>query len=123
MMTFTVTLSPKIYGAAVWVESRTKGAPHSGCDVCEVTRCDCKVIDPKLCAADKANPHPIVECVQFHCRALPYPWPHSSHYWERPACICDTPEAQDARALFQRVEDDLAANKQKLELGDLGLLG
>ena len=22
------------------MESRTKGAPHAGCDVCEVTRCD-----------------------------------------------------------------------------------
>ena len=23
-----------------WVESRTNGAPHAGCDVCEVIRCD-----------------------------------------------------------------------------------
>jgi len=78
----------------------------------------CKVIDRKLSAQGKPNPNPGVKCI--HCNSIFSGGTtrirgHILRISKRGggACTSDTPAAQEARALFQKVEDGLEANREK----------
>ena len=78
----------------------------------------CKVTDPKLNAAGKANPNPLVECQQCESRFAGGPYRIRGHILRisnRGGGICtsNTPAAVEARAMFQKVEDEMAATNKK----------
>ena len=78
----------------------------------------CKVRDPKLSAGGKASANPLVECVQCEARFAGGPFRIRGHVLRISSrdggiCTSDTPAAVAARAMFQRLEDETAAKKQK----------
>ena len=78
----------------------------------------CVVKDPKLNAAGKANANPVVEWVQCESKFAGGPYRIRGHILRISnrgggACTSDTPAAVAARAKFQKIEDEMAANKGK----------
>ena len=78
----------------------------------------CKIVDPKLTAGGRANANPGVECIHCQSEFTGGPFRIRGHILSirnrgGGACTADDTAAQDARAYFQQVEDDMAANKQK----------
>ena len=70
----------------------------------------CKVTDPKLNAAGKANPNPLVECQQCESRFAGGPYRIRGHILRISnrgggVCTSNTPAAVEARAMFQKVEE------------------
>ena len=78
----------------------------------------CKTVDPKLTEGGRANANPGVECIHCQSEFTGGPFHIRGHILSirnrgGGACTADDTAAQDAKAYFQQVEDDMAANKQK----------
>ena len=78
----------------------------------------CQVIDIKLNAQGKPHPNPGVKCTLCNHKFSGGPFRIRGHILSignrgGGCCPSDTPAAQEARAYFQKVEDDLAAAKEK----------